>query len=409
MDLAKIAMVSIVLLAICTGILGAAGQNAAGQTDSPGIAGSAPDVTSQPLCNDLFGATPVLGQSSSSKIQGLFGTLANYSTYNSMLEDSLLVVVVAMMVLAMIYAFGYAFGANNIIAMAKTGYLEAVLNIIIIVVLFGGVALISNAVLFLSSLGGAVISSTGVSLASSPLTTSSGITGLHEMYYSICSTYYSNAETQITNLLAMGALTYLDSIISTFTVSIMPNGFGITIVPAGGYSIPAISPISFFDPIVTGIVSMEVGIIFLLSIIYYLFPLFLFLGIFLRCIPITVAAGGALIAMFIGFYIFFPALVYPFTAVSFTCTQQCSSANPIQHDVNLGSQSILNAFPFTSALSLDPIVPTIDYFSRLVAESFFQILGIIIAFLIAYTLMETFADLLGAPSLEGKTMLRNIV
>ena len=409
MEIAKITMAALALVVIFTGVLGAAPQSSASSPSPSAIQNAAPNAASQPLCNDLFGTTPIIGQSSS-KIQTLFGPLANYSTYDSMLEDSLLVVVVALLALAMMYAFGYAFGANNIIAMARTGYLQAVLNIIIIVVLFGGVSLISNAVLFLSSLGGAVISSTGVSLSSSPLAVTSGITGLHAMYYSICSTYYNNAETQISNLLLMGTLTYTDTIISTFTVSIMPNGFGIEFSPAGGYSIPAISPISFFDPIVTGIVSMEVGIIFLLSIIYYLFPLFLFLGIFLRCIPVTVAAGGALIALFIGFYIFFPALVYPFTAVSFTCsTPQCSSANPIQYDVQLGSQSILTAFPLSPALSLDPIAPTMDYFSRLIAESFFQILGIIIAFLIAYTLMEAFADLLGAPSLEGKTMLRNIV
>jgi len=434
----------------------------------------------------------------------------NFNNYDFSLEIALLIVTMVFAVLAILYAIGYAFGVTRLLVFVKTEYLESFLNILIIVALFGGAAILTGGMIFISNLGNAVISAAGAAGPAQQIalgtSTASGYQDINGIYNSVCTTYMGDAISHLGGLTGLNAISYGYTIAAGFKIQLMPNGMGIILAPLSGIT-PYLLLIGFLTPLISGVIGIEIGVIFFMVIVYYLFPLLLFVGVLMRSFPWTRAAGGTLIALFIGFYVFFPALIYPFTAINYKCLQSTScipalyspSASAITwnwgdgtttsglssthlyttpgpfsvkmnvNDPTAGSGSDTykgtlsatgtstipdttaqlpsgSSFGFTGTVSgltvgvqadagLSSIVTSSDPFAQLqslagqisqastqgefldifdfyifsIINATFQIFGIIISFVISYSLLEGFADLLGAPSLQARDMLKKVI
>ncbi|MDE1762393.1 MAG: hypothetical protein KGH78_04360, partial [Candidatus Micrarchaeota archaeon] len=294
---------------------------------------------------------------------------------------------------------GMAFGVQRIIAFVKTEYLESFLNLIIVIFLLLFFASIGNVSTFFSNIGTAIASSAGIS-------TPPSVSSLHDIYNGICNTYYNDAISQLGALTVLSLQGYAFNILTSLTISLMPNGFGVSFSPFAGYG-PFPTMITTATGIISGIAGLEGGVIFLLAVIYYIFPIFLFLGLVFRAFPWTRAAGGSFLALFISFYIIFPALIYPFSTVS---AQGIATLETPQSFLPSGgiasafiSGAVSQSLPFTSMAAF------IDGFVGSIINSAFQLFGIIIAFVISFNLLESFGDLLGAPALASRHMLSRVI
>ncbi|MDE1845683.1 MAG: hypothetical protein KGH53_00140 [Candidatus Micrarchaeota archaeon] len=388
-------------------------------------------LPAQGICSDLFGQVGANGQVTPGSIQSALPKLTDFTGYNFMLLFSLEIVLAVLMVLAIMYAIATAFGIQRVITFVRTEYLESVLNIVIIVLLFGGIGVLAGGIGFISNLGASVVSSSGVQQVGSytlSLASSSSIGTITQVYNSICNTYFNDAVLHFAGLGALSNENLIYSIASGLEIQAMPNGMGIKFSPFFGIT-PFVQVLSFMTPLITGAIIVELGIIFLLGLIYYLFPIFLYLGILLRCLPWTRAAGGTLLALFIGFYVFFPALLYPFASIDYRCLAGQSSSCTLQpqQTINLPpvpstaqcpslAQSI--ACAFSVALNVPALrtfffegqfIALLDFWIFSIINASFQIFGVVISFVVSYSLLEGFADLLGAPSLTAKNLLRNVI
>jgi len=352
---------------------------------------------------------------------------ANFDSYNFVLQVSLLIVGMVFAVLAILYAIGYGFGIPKLLAFVKTEYLESFLNILIIAVLFSGAAVLTGGMVFISNLGNAVITAAGaggtapaVALSTNPASGYQDITGI---YSSVCQTYMNDAISHLEGLTGLNALSYGYSIAAGFQINLMPNGMGISLAPLSGVT-PYLLLIGFLSPLISGVVGIEIGVVFFMVIVYYLFPLLLFIGVLMRSFPWTRAAGGTLLALFIGFYVFFPALIYPFTSINYHCLAQasCSSGQYALSASSVGSagsatdpfaqlQAIASGISQSATQSViqSEFIDIFDFYIFSIINATFQIFGIIISFVISYSLLEGFADLLGAPSLQARDMLKKVI
>ncbi|HVA83246.1 MAG TPA: hypothetical protein VNF06_03720 [Candidatus Aquilonibacter sp.] len=375
------------------------------------------------ICADLFGQVGANGQVSAGGIQAALPKLTNFTQYNFMLLFSLEIVFAVLMVLAIMYAVGTAFGIQRVITFVRTEYLESVLNIFIIVLLFGGMSVLAGGIGFITNLGASVVSASGVQTVSGYALTGasgSGLSTVTQVYNTICNTYFDDASLHFAGLGLLSSENLIYGIVSGFEIQAMPNGIGIKTTPFAGIT-PFLQVLSFMTPLITGAIIVELGIIFLLGLIYYLFPIFLYTGILLRCLPWTRAAGGTLLALFIGFYIFFPALLYPFASIDYRCLAAQSSVCSLQpqQTVNLPQIPTTIQGAFSYVVSLPGIAGTffdegqfialLDFWIFSIINASFQIFGVVISFVVSYSLLEGFADLLGAPSLQAKNILRNVI
>lgn len=386
-----------------------------------GSGGLLPDV-----CTQIFG--PVGSGGLADALPGL----NDYTSYNFMLELSLTVVLAVLMLLGILYGIGQAFTISRINSFVKTEYLESILNIIIVLVLFGGMLVIAGGVNFITSLGSAIVGASGVASQTGSgyglVSTTASVQTVQDLYESICGVYWGDAALHFAGLVFLSGITFIYSLISSITVSYMPNGVGVAFGFGAGLT-PFNQVLSFMTPLISGAIIVEVGIIFLLAIIYYLFPLFLFAGVLLRALPWTRAAGGTLLALFIGFYVFFPALLYPFASVDYRClaAQQTTAGLQYQTACMTTQQGYLNLPSFQSTpaglvsgvssffsgaasfFNEGQFIALMDFWIFSIINASFQIFGVVISFVISYSLLEGFADLLGAPSLQAKDILRNVI
>lgn len=414
-------MVVIFVSLIALGVLGA--QTASQVQLLPGnLQSVAPDVCAQ-----------IFGPPGNGDLAQVMPGLNNYSSYGFMLAISLEIILAVFILMGLMYGIGRAFVIPRVIAFVKTEYLESLLSLIIVFVLFFGMLVVAGGVNFISTLGAAVVGSSGVASQSSTgyalLSVPAGADTVQQLYQSICNVYWIDATLHFAGLVFLSGISIIYNTVSSVQFTYMPNGVGAQFGIGTGLT-PFVHLLSFMTPLITGAVIVELGIIFLLAIIYYLFPLFLFSGVLLRSLPWTRAAGGTLLALFIGFYVFFPALLYPFASVDYRCLagQQTTttvtqfqdtcvtqwqqyfnlpaiSSNPI--DIGASMIGIFtNAAKFASE---GQFIALMDFWIFSIINASFQIFGVVISFVISYSLLEGFADLLGAPSLTAKNLLRNLI
>lgn len=337
--------------------------------------------------------------------------LVNYTkngTYNSLLSIGVLLVILMFVVLGVIYAIGFAFHIDRLVAFCRSEMLENVFNLIIIVAVAGGIGAIDSSIAFVSGLG--TLSNLG----------GSHVANAQDLYVSLCSSIQDTVVMSgFQNWLGVMFGLFSNQFIASLTLVAQPNGFGITFAPFGVYT--TLTQIFWLEQdVFVFMMEMGMGLIVLLTFIYFLFPLFLYLGIVLRAFPWTRAAGAAFIAMFISFYIVFPALMYPFavTANRQTNSVLCSESN-VQANGNLkqicDTQGLLNFQLFNQvlqAVNFDVggiLYETIVSFGKAMVQSGVQMMGVLFALLISYDLMDHIADIIGAPSLDSRKTLSRLL
>ncbi len=342
-------------------------------------------------CNTIFGST--------SPLPSTFSALRSTSTYKGLLGYSMLIILSVLMVISFLYAIGMAFKIDRLTSFSRNEILENVLNFIIIIFISGGIAGIDGLVVGIANFGSSAIGGT------------TSVTSTSSMYYNTCEFYYSDAINQIWYIAEISFLSFIYTIGSGFTLLLMPNGFGISVQPLAWLTALQ-KMMGMFGAFAIGIAGVELINVFLLAIIYYLFPLFLYLGILFRSFPWTRAIGGALLGVFISFYVFYPALVYSFSAIVYSIENTLLSS--IQGQSNVFSE--VGSLSQLSASSFGWITPTettfslpIELFGNVIAVSAINVIGIIISLVICFDLIEAFGDLLGAPSLAHKGVLKKVI
>jgi len=335
------------------------------------------------------------------ELPSTFGALSSASTYKGLIGYSMLIILSVLMIVAFLYAIGIAFKINSLISFSRNEILENVLNFILILFVAGGIAGIDGVVI-----GIAQFSTSAVSTSQTSITSTSGI------YYSACKYYYGDAIGEVGNLISLALTIFGINIASSIQFNFMPNGFGASLRPFAWYGLLSKMASSFSVPIVA-ITGIELINVYLLAIIYYIFPLFLYLGILFRTFPWTRAIGGALLGLFISFYVFYPALVYAISSITASSSMQAFAQSTI---ANLASG--LNANFFTSSLttSINPGLAVSSMLSLLIiayvetiAAGGINTIGILISLVICFDLIEAFGDLLGAPSLAHGGVLKKVI
>jgi len=357
-----------------------------------------PMITNAQLCNDLYSLPQIMGNRNAIN-------LTNSSTYEGMLSIASIIILAVLSVMAMAYAIGYSMRIDSITNYVKREFAEQVANIIIIAAIVGMTALTFNGIVFItriatfgmSGLGqsSAVSSqSSAVSSQSSWVTIQSAVrpSSPQSFYESICNNFWGYFYNFLGNSIA--GLIQLDILnaMSGLSLNLMPNNFGISMKPFNGMTpISVVFSNLFFVSITFYVITIL--IVLLTFIIYALFPIFLYLGVLLRVFPWTRAAGGAFLALFISFYIIFPALIYPFSLVTINPAVQ----TPAPVSIFGGISALFTSLGFgIFNLMISGFV------GAMVGSYAFVLIGITIAFLIAYDSLEAFAQLLGAPAFRGR-------
>jgi hypothetical protein len=328
-----------------------------------------------------------------------------------------------LIVLSVVYAIGAAFGIHKLVAFVRAEYMEQILNIMIVVVITASLSFAYSTLNFFSSIAG------GLGFSTASITTGSAVTAL---YSSLCS-----------DIMTTQVLPSLTSIVKTFVIllpfEIVQNAyFSFSVSGPVSNFIPqgTIQPFEGMGPMVSVtflqmgtmflFLFLGVGVIFLLYIFYFLFPLFLYVGLVLRSLPWTRPAGGSLIALFISFFIIFPSILFPFLALAPTPTTisqkiVCSSSpfcSSGSGSISLDISSLSRiAYSFISLLAPgganvaigDAFIITLQIFAISAANSALEALGFGIAFVVAYDMLEMVGDLLGAPSLQSGKLMNKLI
>ena len=380
------------------------------------------------VCVPLFG-----GSSIGSSIVGNTIAVSTPSTYSNILDFSLLIILLVLVVLGIIYAIGYSMKIDKLLNYSKTELLESVFNVIIIAAIAGGMILVFSGISFITSIANAGLSSAQSAINSLGGTTVSFSTiqvkNAHDLYVGICDNYGSSLMGITYNLFDLYALGLLQMFAQGFKIELMPNsgGFlmltpGVTLAPLAGLS-PSMQVISYFFTMVSAFAAILIGIPLLLFFIYYLFPFFLYAGILFRSFPWTRAAGGTLLALFISFYVVFPSLIYPFSVLSTTSignaytTPTASSGSQIINYKLIGGRFVmpiissgsLNINTWGQLGSLINLGPMILGYVEGLSGVILQVIGLMMALVISYDLVEMFGKLLGAPSVSARKMLSKVV
>ncbi len=330
--------------------------------------------------------------------------IAAYSSYTGLISVALLVVLMMFMVMAIIYALGMAFRWNMLMNLAKSEYLEGFVSIMIILFIAGGIAAFSGAE---SAIGNIFSTTTGTTVPGT----------FQTLYTSLCNNIFSKMVIPgFLMVLWTDVNKLMVSLISSFTLTFEPGGMGISVAPFAGFS--SLNQLIWIE---SGIATFMVAggglLIVLLFVIYYLFPIFLFLGLVLRTFPWTRAAGGAFIAIFIAFYVLFPAIMYPFTVPYSSSSAPSSNALAVcksgTSNCPSGIGLALGSFTqYLGVINLDlgySEYTNLLYFSQLLIYIVLDFMGLVIALLISYDTVTIFGKLLGSNSVNGRGIMNKVL
>lgn len=376
-------------------------------------------------CDSLFSTgSATLGGQSLVSASGVLvpSNSASNGAYIGMLDIAIVLVLMMFAILGVVYAIGSAFGINKLIDFVKRESVESLANIIIIVVIFvGGFAVFNNAIIFFANLAAAGVGSAPATITSSgaPLSTS-------QVFTQTCWNYENSIiNGNLINYFNVVELLFLVHIILNLQVNLNPNGFGFIIQPYAGVQTLQTTVWSE-EAISFGIIGIGALLILLLFVVYWLFPIFFYAGIVLRSFPWTRAAGGSMLALFISFYIIFPALLYTFSAFSTGNAAICGSGSQaatlklctagsdigkllLQEHVTLSTVSDAAGSVFGASSFGTAMYDNVTDFTNEVSSSILQMAGVLLSLIIAYDLLEFLGDVLGSPSLQSNRILSKVL
>ncbi len=350
------------------------------------------------LCNSIFagsGSTPIITPSS----------ILNYS---NVLSTSLLLATTVLSFIGVLYGVGYAFKLTKLSNFAKTEYIESVANIVLIIAMWGGMGLIAQVLTFSTNFGISVVAP--VTQVNTPFIINTPV----DLFSAICVNYGQGFTSQIVNFAQLKMLTIVYSALNKISFSIstpntLPASVSFKYSPVAGIMGIMLIVVGQITKYMLPLMMAQGGIIFFLAMIYYLFPLLLYLGLFLRAFPWTRPAGGALVALFISFYIFFPAIVFPFSAFT------SSSVIPTISGTVLTTMSLQSIVDLMNSL-VSNILNGGGLFAFLLEQgtatmiySVIQLVALIVGFLICLDVVQEFGKLLGAPSTKADTVFKRLL
>jgi hypothetical protein len=230
------------------------------------------------------------------------------------------------------------------------------------------------------------------------------VTDTESVYLAICKNYVTNGiNTGVSNVVSTGFVAAVLSDLKSWQVELQPLGLGLSFTPFGG-ALTTWNLVNTQTTAFEGIAGILLGVVFLLYIIFSIFPVFLYVGILLRSFPWTRAAGGTFIAIFIAFYIIFPAIIYPFSLYLQSVYSALGVSPSTFATFSLGSfPAVILQFSGASLLN------EISAFAQTIASAGLQLIGILIGFLICLSLVESIAKLLGAPSMHTRGLLGKLL
>jgi hypothetical protein len=330
-------------------------------------------------------------------------------TNNTALLNTVILIISTMIaVLGITYAIGSAFGIQKLIVFTKSEIGEILITGIIAFIF------IQSLSMFGSAKGG-----------SSPVT---------NLFTTDCISMTSSSLGLMLPMLELSVSQLILKTISSINLSVYPIYMGISVSPFSGFNIIS-TPINMVIGISGMLIMLLFGVSLVLGIIYAFFPIFLYLGIVLRALPWTRAAGGAFLGMFAGMFVMFPLLLsfglmgplaIPCASSSSTVSSASSSSSSTNFCNNpsaTAQSQITSAFQpsgftsvtdsltnFVSITSGGILVPPIEFLRKDILEPLlYNLIILIFSLIISFTFMEEVGKLLGATSLSSKHMLKKVI
>jgi hypothetical protein len=305
---------------------------------------------------------------------------------NSMIVITLLLLLLMLNIAALTYLFGSAIKLPQLVTFGRTEIGEVLITAIIVFIFLGGFQIENS------------LPVPGNYLALAPGVINQGI------FQNDCASLAGGSLTALsTDLIPLAVASDIVQFSSSINYGAYVTNEGFSARPLAGllYSTQLYGKLI---PILVALIALPLAGAAILAIFYAIAPLFLYLGIILRTIPFTRAAGGSFLGMFVAFYLLFPLLLYLLIAnVSVaTSTISASSLSHLTGNIQPG----ISFLPSYSELGLGI---TKQVIVTAVAQLLYLVLAFALTIVIAFDFMERAGDLLGAPSLASTHTLRNII
>jgi hypothetical protein len=327
---------------------------------------------------------------------GLFQTPVNAADAE-LISISLIIVLFVLTLLGIAYAVGFGFGIESLKTFCKTEFLESVFNLVLIALTASGVAFAGGGIALISEIGGIGLQTSSVNILNA--------LGVD---MAICTNYVTNGVVVVLPYVIETTVTLITlNAMRSVLISLAPNHFGFAVAPFAGIG-PEISIINIELGFFMAMVAILFFVPLLLYMIYSIFPFFFYAGILLRSFPWTRAAGGAFIALFIGFYIVFPALMYPFSTYSVSGFVQIAAGS--LNDLVFSVETIASTVGFISMFFVpNPLLSSIEGFGQIVGGLAVELVGLVVSLIVSLDLVEVLGDLLGSPSLSSSSHTRRLL
>ncbi len=323
---------------------------------------------------------------------------ANFDGGSALIGIAMLIILTMFIITGIIYALSYTFKLDKLARFSKTEIGEIAVTFLIVLIFLGTFS-VSNTISGPSSFFPA---------ANHPVSS--------QTFSSACNSLYASSFNLVGPLVVFGMQQTVLSLVSSITINIAPNFFGFGVSPFLG--LKTVSRVLMFVMNVgVGFIGLMVGMIVVLYVIYGVFPLFFFIGIVLRTMPWTRAAGGSFLGLFISFYIIFPLLLHFLLAAQMTAipTYSQSSFTTMYNSLLSSAGVPLSLNPLNAISSLKSIVDVLpkqiltNFISEIIVPTIFTLVAVIISLIIALDFTETIGSFLGASSLNSSRMLNKIV
>ncbi len=338
----------------------------------PNISGAA--FGSGSFCSSLFGLP---------QQQGITPLSAN-----AILGLSLLVMLLMLSIAALTYLIGSAFRISRVANFGRTEIGEVALTALIVLI-FLGVFQVSNTLPLPPPGNYVAISNTVVSGSS--------------VFWSDCNNLASGGLTIIGDLAYLYTAQDYSLLAAMQGFSFTWSDFGWSDAPLTGMQM-ASTAYGTITAVLFALISVPFAGAIILGLFYYIAPVFLFLGILLRTLPFTRAAGGAFLGMFIAFYVLFPLLIY--LLVSQTSVSNVIVTVPSLQDLMSGLNPKVPVLPSYADTGAGIIIA---FTGTVIPQVMYILFALVLSLSISFDFMEAVGDLLGAPSLSSSHTLRNII
>lgn len=336
------------------------------------------------VCQQLTDYTPTGGTAPVFPTGALQGPIGGQ---NGLIVISFAIMFVMFAIAALLFAIGYAFNLNSLKRFGRSEFGEIAITVVIIAVLVGSSSLVTALFNNTSAFYADCVAAGGVSLSLVPI------------------------------LVVYGVASNVVSLISSSQITVGTDFWGITVTPFLGYRVVE-QQINLLTGIGSAIILLLLAVMVMLGIIYFLFPLFLYVGIVLRTIPFTRAAGGAFIALYIGFYLIFPLLlgvmlhyapVVPVTVPSGTpiCSGGITTCFFAPTSFTSTVQNIITLLAIPTSSAYYDVTST--FVTVVLAPSVYAVLSVLLSLYVSLEVVEIMSGLLGAPSLSSHETLRKLI